>query len=485
MLAFLVPLIIRAVPEVLMGAYVTGFDTMGHYVPNTLLWLNGSLNFWRFLGTAPLFYTIIYGLASTGITLTAVLKVIPPVLHGFLGLSVYGYAKKGLDWSSGKSMITALLATIYFVSLRVSWDMLRNELALIVFFVVLLLMSKVSFLGSWKRYFLLSLAMVLVVLAHQLVSVIMFGVIALTVLYNFFREKHSVAKLVLVALPSVALFLVMLFITPEVSDFRLIFGFSQSDGWLSLFGYSSYATMLISVVGFFLFCFLPILPFIIIGFKRLGNVQLRAWVLLGVIAALIPLVSPSNLRWLMMLTYPFAFFVTDALSRIRLASWKRFRITLNKIASVYLVLTVSILAFGLISYTPEKPMPYFDTRFFNGYAYQVPTSMLQNTVSIADCQDTEDALQWLNSTMGDNSVLLSHRAFYGWSLLALNRDRVILYEYNNPEDTAKIVNQEGDSRIYLIWWVNGQGWYGQSTVSPSFKEIHRNGRIAIYSFEPT
>ena len=54
-LAFVVPLLLRAIPEVLMGPYVVGFDTMGHYVPTTLLWLRGNVSFLSFIGTAPLF----------------------------------------------------------------------------------------------------------------------------------------------------------------------------------------------------------------------------------------------------------------------------------------------------------------------------------------------------------------------------------------------------------------------------------------------
>ena len=53
--AFTIPLLLRVIPEVLMGPYVVGFDTMGHYVPTTLLWLRGDVSFLSFIGTAPCF----------------------------------------------------------------------------------------------------------------------------------------------------------------------------------------------------------------------------------------------------------------------------------------------------------------------------------------------------------------------------------------------------------------------------------------------
>ena len=57
------------------------------------------------------------------------LKVLPSVLLGFLGLAMYGYARRGLGWSPKKSIVPALVGTLYFVALRVSWDAFREELA--------------------------------------------------------------------------------------------------------------------------------------------------------------------------------------------------------------------------------------------------------------------------------------------------------------------------------------------------------------------
>lgn len=37
--AFLMPLGVRAIPEIIVGPYPVGFDTMAFYVPNTLNWL--------------------------------------------------------------------------------------------------------------------------------------------------------------------------------------------------------------------------------------------------------------------------------------------------------------------------------------------------------------------------------------------------------------------------------------------------------------
>jgi hypothetical protein len=87
--------------------------------------------------------------------------------------------------------------------------------------------------------------------------------------------------------------------------------------------------------------------------------------------------------------------------------------------------------------------------------------------------------------MDGNARLLTHRAFYGWALLTLSESQVVLYEYENPANTAKTVFQEGYNQIYLIWWTSGEGWYGQSIVPSSFDVVYQSDKIAIYSYKPT
>ena len=82
------------------------------------------------------------------------------------------------------------------MALRASWDQLREELGLVFFFVVLMLLMLLINRkdSSWKRYVVLSLAMMAVVLSHQLVSVLMFGVIIFTVAYSLFRKDFNVVN---------------------------------------------------------------------------------------------------------------------------------------------------------------------------------------------------------------------------------------------------------------------------------------------------
>src|SRR4030067_1243797 len=69
LLAFFIPLAVRVIPEVLVGPYIVGFDTLGYYVPNVLTWLRGGVDFWSFIAVAPLFYVILMGVTVVGVPL--------------------------------------------------------------------------------------------------------------------------------------------------------------------------------------------------------------------------------------------------------------------------------------------------------------------------------------------------------------------------------------------------------------------------------
>ena len=482
LLAFIVPLVVRTIPEILMGPYVLGFDTLAFYIPSTLLWLHNGLNLWNFLESAPLFSAIYVPLVGAGGSPVFLIKIISPLLLGFLALSMYAFARRCLSWSPTKSMFVAVLGTIYFVALRASWDQLREELSLVFFFIALLLLINEKD-RSWKRYTLLSLAMLAVVLSDQIGAVVLLGVVIFTVVLTLFHRKSIEAiNLIVASLPATLYFGIVYFSYISKSGLGSSNVVAALANWT---GFASYQSMLISEAGFFLYCFIPLLPLVVISFKQFSNFQLRSWLLFSLILLLLPITSVSPYRWILMLVYPLAFYATETLSRLKTIKWKRFRFTLQRIAVLYIILSTLILSFGFVFMTPEQPFAYFNPGQFNAYINQIPSSMLQNTIPITDCQNTVNALQWFKDDANSSALLLTHAAFYGWALLTLNQNHVINYGFENPVNAASKVAKEGYTQIYIIWWINGQGWYGQSTLAPTFHEIYQNGKIAIYRYNST
>jgi hypothetical protein len=476
LLAFFIPLVVRAIPEILMGPFVVGFDTLGYYVPNTLVWLRNGVGFWNFLAVAPFLYVLLMGVTSVGVPIVISLKVMSPLLLGFLGLTVFFYANKTLSWSPKKSLLVVLFATLYFVALRVSWDMLRSELGLIFLFATLIFLRKDG--NPLKNGVLLSLAMLSVVFAHQLVAVIMFAMVLATVIRLFLDKKMvELRRLGVCSVPAGILFFVIVCAIYLVSpQFSVLSGFpvQSSEGFMALFGFASYTDLVVDTLGFLVFCFLPLVPLLVLGVRRFkSNLQLKVWIFWVFISLLSVIISPNAFvaalpyRWILLLTYPLAFYAAEAFASLKLNAYK---------AGVGLMLAT--LSLGFIVLPTNSPFPYYVA-----FPKYVPTSMLQNTVSLSDSQDAANALQWIQNNMPNDGHLLVHDAFYGWASLTLDRSQLIPYGYDNPEATAqKLIEHGSEYPLYLIWWVNGTGWHGQRNVSSAFRQVYESGRIAVFIY---
>jgi len=470
-----------------MGSYIVGFDNMAHYLPTTTLWLRGQVTLESFIATAPLLYVLTTGLSAVSGSVIFTLKIIPPLLLGALGLSIHAFARRGLAWSPIKSLILTLVGTLYFVALRISWDALREELAIIFLFLSLTSLTQVAAgKPSKKRYLALALSLSAIMLSNQVVAVLGLGIVLFTVIYILFSKKAGIAlHLVGLSIPAVTILLVIFYLSPSIPEYRLIFGFPDTpDGWLALFGYASYTDMVVSEAVFVLYCFGFLLPLALLGVKRFRNFQMRSWIILLAIAAFIPMVSPSGLRLLMLLTFPLVFYATEGLDGLYSVRWRRLYKPLVSAGIIYLAAVVGVLSWGFMASTPEAPYAYFIADGPNSHIYSIPSSMLQNTVSINDCADSEKAVAWLKTNMNSTDALLSHRAFYGWALTGIDRDQIVMYEYDNPLDVANASAGKVVGDLYLIWWVDGKGWYGLPSVPPEFSQVYSSGNIAVYVYDP-
>ena len=481
LLAFVIPLTVRAIPEILMGQYLVGFDTIGYYVPNTLTWLHNGVDFWSLMSSAPLIYALLMGVTATGAHIVVTLKILGPLILGLLGLATYFYSNKALSWSPIRSLVAAILSTLYFVALRISWDMFRSELALIFLFIALIYLQRNKF--DFKNGFLLSLTTFLVVLTHQLFSVIMFAILMATITSFYLKKKKiDLVKLIIYLLPAALMFFSILYLNYFVFSAPVI-GYSVDfGGGINALTSISHSAYVLDTLGFLTFCYLPMVPFLIFGARRLkSNIQLKAWIIWLLIPILLLIISPNNLfiggvlpfRWIMLLTYPLSFYTVEGIFTIK---WNWYKI-FYKVAVGFIIAVFSI---GFMILPNSDAMSYFSS-----YPTYVPKSMLQNTVQLSDCQDTANALHWAQNNVPNNGHLLVHQAFYGWATLSFDINRLIPYYFANLTDIVSTLQDNSTSYpLYLIWWVNGTGWYEQPNVHASFSEIYHSNNIAIYKYLP-
>jgi hypothetical protein len=293
------------------------------------------------------------------------------------------------------------------------------------------------------------------------------------------RKMVYVRRLVVCCVPAVFLFSMIIYanyaVTPEFSVLSS-FPAEEAEGFMALAGFASYPDMVFDTLSFLVFCYLPLLPLVIFGCKLFKiNLQLFAWVFWVVIALLSAIISPNAFvaalphRWILLLTYPLAFFAAEGFARLRL---NVFRVGMG------LVLATLSLSFLVLPYSLAFP-------YFSFGSIYTPVSMLHNTMPLSDCQDTLNALQWAGNSMDNGSRLLVHAAFYGWTILTLDGNQLLRYGHYDPASYAQGLIENGSTyQIYLIWWVNGSGWHGQPNVPSAFDEVYTSGKIAVFTYQP-
>src|SRR3972149_7613983 len=307
----------------------------------------------------------------------------------------------------------------------------------------------------------------------------MFAIVLATAVRLYLdKTTAELRRLVVCSVPAGFLFfLIVVANYLASSQFSLVSGFpsQNSNGFMALFGFATYADLVTNTLGFLAFCYLPLVPLLIIGAKRFKEgLHLKVWVSWVLVMLLIVFISPNTLftvfpyRWILLLTYPLAFYAAEGFARLRLNAYK---------AGVGLILAT--MSLGIIVLPNYSAFPYYIS-----YSNYVPTSMLQNTVSLDDCQDTVNALQWVRNNMPtDARLLVEADVFYGWALLTLDGDKLVAYGYGDAETAAqKLVNSIPECQLYLIWWVNGTGWHGQRNVSSAFRQVYESGRIAVFIY---
>ena len=457
--AFLLPLAIRAIPDLIAGPYPIGYDTIGSYVPLMLDW--GSGNFQSFNPLIGGWLTFaIFGTAywATHIDPVFILKIAGPILYGFLGFSEYYFARGLLKWDSKKSLLLVLIASTYFVSLRISLDLFRNTLGISLLLITLTLGQNI---GTNRRSILFAALVWLVSVTHLLVGGLLLAFVAIDTLRS---STHRLRRI--------------LCMTPALAQISLsLVGFYLQG--IGLIAESGQTIQSLSEIAFPLYIFLPLIPVAALGLKMLTNRTVKWWLLccgLGLAIAAAPVSSPLVLpyRWALMMTVPIAICATEGSDRLRLLLQRGGKLRLIRGAWM---LALLLLGGAYLALPTGNAFPYFG--FFS------PPSMLQSTVPLTDSSNIVSAIGWLSNHTQPGSVLMTHNAFYGWARLYFHGNASIIGF--SPDVTLQSAThdtiEKGYSRIYTLWWTDNSGSvYYQQTIPPSFVLQHQEGRIGVFLY---
>ncbi len=472
-LAFLIPLAIRAVPEIIVGPYPVGFDTIAFYVPNTIDWAAGKASVLGMLRTAPLIYWIsVPAYLLSRVNPVWIFKFLGPLLYGCLSLAFFRFLRLAITWSEKRALGGTLFASLYFVTLRIGWDLYRNMLGLTF---ILLSLPLLQDLKGLKSELALSVLLLLAVMSDQLTGVLALVLIGVRVVWSIWNKNGRAFQLVRVGIPALTLFGVIVY-SGTAQGVELVAGQPTVPG----------SEAVVSSVGFLGYAFLPLLPLAMIGFRRLRNFETKTWVLfcvLMVLVALLPFygLSVASYRWALLLDIPLCIYAATGLARlweiVGSISSLSSRLLGRGLPIVPLLLLISAVLY--VALPAQNAVLYY-----TAFPGSVPTSMIQSSVPMSDMGSLRGILNWVQTQMSPQDVLITHQAIYGWARAYLPpTEHIINYGDSSPLEGVSIARSDGYSSVWLVWWITGLGWYGQPSAPSSFTMIFREGNIAVYKYQ--
>ena len=460
--AFLVPLIMRAIPEILSGPYPVGWDIVAYYIPNAIDIASGKMNIWGMITSPPVMYAIVVPTyIMTRANLVLIFKILGPILYGLLGWSIFWFSQRRLYWSSSKALYVVLFISAYFVTLRISWDAYQAELGLALFLLAESIRFSTPTKSALGRVFLLCLA----VLSNQLVGVLVVGAQLATLIFPSIRKSP---KLFSLQFTPIALFLLILYSTMQTA---------LAPG-LSIVGPGASLSILTTNLAFLFYAYIFVIPLLLFGIKLRERSVFVPWMIVCVIGlglSVLPghVFQDIGYRWVLLLSLPLLFLAYEGYSRLRVSS-----AFMRNWGQVLRVVVIVLLSGSAISYAilPAQSAPIFYTMF----PQYVPSSMVQSSLPLSDYPNVVNAMLWLDSHLDSNSVLITHEAFYGWARSYLSPDKQVVNSLLGSPTSA--IDQTGSyTHVLTVWWVEGAGWF-QGSFPVGARPLVRFGDLAVYEY---
>lgn len=451
---FLVGLVLRGIPELLITQYPVGYETTAHYAPIVTRFQEMSIVevSVETLRTGLLFYMLLwFATVISGAHAFLLLKVTGAVLYGCLAVVFFVFLRRGLSFKWKIAFVSSLLLIFQVATLRMSWDRFRNVLGLIFVFAALSVLRS----GYRLKWSLVASLAVLTVLSREYIALILF----IAVLGFAFLEKKERFVSFVVLIPALTIFAAIIYPT------RLWWNYI-SEGQYAL---GSYLWIVQDVLSIFVVCYLPLLPFVLKGFRRdrLFDPILGFLLLSSFSVVLSPWFAvPGYQRWLMLLVYPFSVYAGLGFERFHFFEKGSFK----KLVAVLLIFIVIGMGYstGAFSYVGMLPNSY------------VAVNLVQSSIPWNQVDDVKGVLMWLDENAVFNSSVLAEERFYGWTMIYLKRAnddvKVISYGANSlPQQALERALADGYRWIYLIWYTD--------LIMEDFRMIHSLNSVSIFQYE--
>ena len=489
---FLSAAAIRTIPELKAGVWPIGYDTFNTYAAE-LASYNGPLINW--VRTANILYFIFLPFKAAGIVPDTIMKIVGPLLYGGLIVSFYFFVKKFLKFDAKKSFLAALLLLLQLGSLRISWDLYRNELSLIFLFLAMINLANIT---RPKNLFYFCLLGGLVTLSNELVTVLLLIITLVYWFYFLFKKRWQ--GLAAISIPLVifgTIFAIVVESSGQVLyDKHIIFMSERNYFWRYFYRYNLVIPywLLKQIIGqlfWLLYGFL--LPFAIIGIwyfrKNLVLIILTGWLLAGTFSSL--LFNGNGIlvweRWLFMLVFPMVIFATEGIYRLGeiLSRPRKWAKKMPKLAyATAVVFWIGLLGFFAFRAKPFLMASYAQARpplandELNNY---FPRTMVHNSVGLFDMKSTLAVVKWLNKNVPSGAVVIVDNRYRGVMITRFDIDNRYIITNSWSEkiqvSTLDLAKKLPHRPVYLIW--------NTSKAIDNFDRVYAASSKGVYEALPS
>jgi len=480
-LVFSIAFFLRLMPE-LWTPYPVGYDIptyavgAAHFLDNPLRILSGPL----------LVFAMLSIFHSLGLDLCSVLKVFTPFLYGLMAISFYTFLRASLRWDEKKSLFSTILCVLQPTTLRISWDLLRMEFGLTALFFFMASFARCE-RSDGKNLALTSLLALLVVLSHQLPTVLMLIFLA----YKWWKERalEHIKMLLLVLLP-LSFFTIHLLVfvgiveTKPLTQFRdviwlkTVYHSSLSEAYFPRnylierpFRSGGWASVILYVPLTFVVCFALLLPFALFGLRHHGYLDVLSYWLIFVSFSVMacPWAYPFAyfFRWMLMMVFPLSIYATEGCFKLA----KRF----GKGVLVVAMALNTVMAVGY-----ANGLPYSRASIPPPMTAYMPDRMTYSTIELHQIDDCRACIMWLNEHAEGCAVLVVEQRFFAWALMWLDEHMPIaVYKAGTPLDDVELGDVlSAHEHVYTLWYVGqAPSWRGWAS-----RELFSSGDIAVYEF---
>jgi hypothetical protein len=486
--AFLIPLGIRAIPEIIAGPYPVGFDTINYYVPWSVRYPFNVAGF--FMEPAMVFWLLNSLTFLSRISPFLEMKIIFPLAFGLLGFSLFQFLTRAIDNSKEKALFVSLFVMSQVATLRLSWDQLRIVLGLSATLVLPLVNGRTiddNVCARSQRPKLPGIQDlarpvlgVLAVLSNQLS-----GLLAVVLSWKMSYSQADTYGLKRFFWPIPATIFLALEVYPYFAPVGLVTG--DRVRWVPMgvsdprFSGVDLASGMLYPLTLILFLLLPLIPLALIGRTRNTTLfTLLGAVSAGAIGSLL-VHAASGLYWIWLIALGWILSIYAGLGVWNLCQHRRKSIRLFRKAQrlrlrpQLLVLGI-VLIFALLYSSTDRVLP---NSYFNTY---VPGGLLYSSVAISRTNDVQKAIAYVNENAPYGGNILVEEPFKGWAEINLRNDLSIwlvpgLTPLNVACASMKNLGITPDMVVYSTSGLSGTG----ANAPSNLRMIQSYEILAVYS----